>query len=157
MSTRREFPGSVTGSLWSVVALVAVSGVAVLLTWLQRDQVIRSWAKGNPSAQEMLASGGMTSLREAAIVPKFVPLALVSFVVFVVLVVVLVAFLLDGHGWSRLVLTATSLFGVLVAGLGLSHGLPTAFVVVSALVLLLCVALIFFLWHKDTSDYLRVH
>lgn len=156
MSTRREMPGSITNALWSLAALVAVSGVAVLLTWLQSDEVIRSWAKGNPSAQELLVSGGMTSLREAAIVPKFVPLAVVSFVVFVALAVVLAAFLKDGHGWSRLVLTATCLFGALVAGLGLSHGLPTAFVVVSALFLLLCLALVFFLWRKDASDYLRV-
>jgi len=157
MSTRREMPGSITNALRSVVALVVVSGIAVLLTWLQSDEMIRSWAKGNPSAQEMLVSGGMASLREAAIVPKFVPLALVSFIVFVVLVVVLAAFLMDGHGWSRLVLTATSLFGVLVASLGLSHGLPAAFVVVSALFLGLCLALIFFLWRKDASDYLRVN
>ena len=157
MFTRRQLPGSITNALWSLLALVVVSGLAVLLTWVQRDEVIRSWAQGNPSAQEILVSGGMAALREAAIVPKFVPLAVVSFIVFVVLVVVLAAFLMDGHGWSRLVLTATSLFGVLVAGLGLSHGLPTAFVVISALFLALCLALVFFLWRRDTSDYLRVH
>ncbi|MCW2833087.1 MAG: hypothetical protein JWN68_1040 [Nocardioides sp.] len=157
MSPRRELPGSVTNAVRSLTALVVVSGVAVLLTWLQSDAVIRSWAKGNPSAQELLASGGMASLRDAAIVPKFVPLAVVSFVVFVALAVVLAAFLVDGHGWSRLVLTATCLFGALVAGLGLSHGLPAAFVVVSALFVVLCLALVFFLWRKDTSDYLRVH
>jgi hypothetical protein len=157
MSTRRELPGSIANAVRSAVALVVVSAIAVLLTWLQSDEVIRSWAKGNPSAQEILASGGMAALREAAIVPKFVPLAFVSFVVFVVLVMVLAAFLRDGHGWSRLVLTATSLFGVLVAGLGLGHGLPAAFVIVSALFLVLCLTLIFFLWRKDASDYLRLH
>ena len=157
MSTRREKPGSVTNALRSLVALVVVSGIAVLLTWLQSDEVIRSWAKGNPSAQEILVSGGMTALRDAAIVPKFVPLALVSFVVFVALVVVLAAFLVDGHGWSRLVLTATSLFGVLISTIGLNNGLPAVFVAVSALFLLLCLVLVFFLWHKDTSAYLRVN
>lgn len=153
----RELPGSITNALRNLVALVVVSGVAVLLTWLQHDEVIRAWAKGNSSAQEILASGGMAALRESAIVPKFVPLALVSFVVFVVLVVVLGAFLVDGHGWSRLVLTATSLFGVLVAVLGLNHGLPTAFVIVSALFFVLSLTLVFFLWRKDTSTYLRVN
>lgn len=153
----RELPGSITNALRNLVALVVVSGMAVLLTWLQHDEVIRAWAKGNSSAQEILASGGMAALRESAIVPKFVPLALVSFVVFVVLVVVLGAFLLDGHGWSRLVLTATSFFGVLVAVLGLNHGLPTAFVIVSALFFVLSLTLVFFLWRKDTSTYLRVN
>jgi len=153
----RELPGSITNALRNLVALVVVSGMAVLLTWLQHDEVIRAWAKGNSSAQEILASGGMAALRESAIVPKFVPLALVSFVVFVVLVVVLGAFLVDGHGWSRLVLTATSFFGVLVAVLGLNHGLPTAFVIVSALFFVLSLTLVFFLWRKDTSTYLRVN
>jgi hypothetical protein len=153
----RELPGSITNALRNLVALVVVSGMAVLLTWLQHDEVIRAWAKGNSSAQEILASGGMAALRESAIVPKFVPLALVSFVVFLVLVVVLGAFLVDGHGWSRLVLTATSFFGVLVAVLGLNHGLPTAFVIVSALFFVLSLTLVFFLWRKDTSTYLRVN
>jgi hypothetical protein len=153
----RELPGSITNALRNLVALVVVSGMAVLLTWLQHDEVIRAWAKGNSSAQEILASGGMAALRESAIVPKFVPLALVSFIVFVVLVVVLGAFLVDGHGWSRLVLTATSFFGVLVAVLGLNHGLPTAFVIVSALFFVLSLTLVFFLWRKDTSTYLRVN
>jgi hypothetical protein len=153
----RELPGSITNALRNLVALVVVSGIAVLLTWLQHDEVIRAWAKGNSSAQEILASGGMAALRESAIVPKFVPLALVSFVVFLVLVVVLGAFLVDGHGWSRLVLTATSFFGVLVAVLGLNHGLPTAFVIVSALFFVLSLTLVFFLWRKDTSTYLRVN
>ena len=153
----RELPGSITNALRNLVALVVVSGMAVLLTWLQHDEVIRAWAKGNSSAQEILASGGMAALRESALVPKFVPLALVSFIVFVALVGVLGAFLLEGHGWSRLVLTATSFFGVLVAVLGLNHGLPMAFVIVSALFFLLCLTLVFFLWRKDASAYLRVN
>lgn len=157
MSTRREWPGSITNAVRSAVALVVVGAIAVLLTWLQSDEVIRSWAKGNPSAQEILASGGMATLRDSLIVPKFVPLALVSFVVFAVLLGVLTAFLMDGHGWSRLALTATSLFGVLVSSLGLNHDLPAALVVVSAIFLLLCLALVFFLWRKDASDYLRLH
>ena len=154
---RREMPRSITNAVRSVGALIVVSAAAVLVTWLQIEEVIRSWAKGNSSAQEILVSGGMVTLRDSLIVPKFVPLALVSFVVFAVLLGVLTAFLVDGHGWSRLVLTATSLFGVLVSGLGLNHDLPTALVVVSALFLGLCLALIFFLWRKDSSVYLRVH
>ena len=153
----RELPGSITNALRSLLALVVVSGAAVLLTWLQHDEIIRAWAKGNSSAQEILASEGMAALRDSAIVPKFVPLALVSFIVFLVLAVVLGAFLADGHGWSRLVLTGTSLFGLLVSFLGLNHGLPTAFVLVSALFFVLCLVLVFFLWRKDTSTYLRVN
>lgn len=152
----KDMPGSITNAVRTLVALVVVSGVAVLMTWIQTDEVIRSWAEGNSSAQEILASGGMDALREAAIVPKFLPLAVVSYLTFVMLVVVLGAFLIGRHGWSRMVLTATSVFGLLVSALGLNHDLPTAFVVVSALFFLLCLILVFFLWRKDASAYLRL-
>jgi hypothetical protein len=123
---------------------------------VQQDEVILSWARGNPSAQEILATGGIEVLRDEAIVPKFVPLALVSFVVFLLLAVVLAAFLVDGHGWSRLGLTAMAFFGVLVSALGLLNHLPVLFVVLSVLSMVLNVALVFFLWRRDTSAYLRV-
>ena len=152
---RRQVPTSVTHALRVLVALVLVSAVTALLTWLQRDDVILSWAKGNPSAQEILASGGLDALRDSAIVPKFVPLAVVSFVVFLLLATVLAAFLVDGHGWARLVLTGLALFGVLVAALGLLNHLPTLFVVLSSVSMVLYLALVFFLWRRDTSDYLR--
>ena len=138
----RQLPGSITNALRSLLALVVVSGAAVLLTWLQHDEVILAWAKGNPSAQEILASGGMAALREAAIVPKFVPLAVVSFVVFLVLAVVLGRVPRDGHGWSRLVLTRHQLLRPpRRRSLGLNHGLPAAFVIVSALFFVFCVTL----------------
>ena len=89
--------------------------------------------------------------------PKFVPLAVVSFVVFLLLAVVLAAFLVDGHGWSRLVLTLMAVFGVLVAALGLLNHLPVLLEVLSAVSMVLYAALVFFLWRQDTSAYLRVH
>ena len=154
---RRQVPASVANALRVLIAIVLVSAVTALLTWVQRDEVILSWAKGNPSAQEILASGGIDALRESAIVPKFVPLAVVSFVVFLLLAVVLAAFLVDGHGWSRLVLTLMAVFGVLVAALGLLNHLPVLLEVLSAVSMVLYAALVFFLWRKDTSAYLRVH
>ena len=36
-----------------------------LLIWLMRDEVILGWAEGNPSAQEILAQGGIEQLRES--------------------------------------------------------------------------------------------
>ena len=130
---RRQVPASVANALRVLVAIVLVSAVTALLTWVQRDEVILSWAKGNPTAQELLASGGIELLREGAIVPKFVPLAVVSFVVFLLLAVVLAAFLVDGHGWSRLMLTLMAFFGVLVSALGLLNHLPTLFVALAVL------------------------
>lgn len=152
---RRQVPASVAHALRVLVAIVIVSAATALLTWVQLDEVILSWAKGNPSAQEILATGGIEALRASTIVPKFVPLAVVSFVVFLLLAVVLAAFLVDGHAWSRLVLTLTAVFGVLVAALGLLNHLPVPFVVLSAVSMMLYVALVFFLWRRDTSAYLR--
>lgn len=154
---RRQVPASVAHALRVLFAIVLVSAVTALLTWVQRDEVILSWAKGNPTAQELLASGGIELLREDAIVPKFVPLAVVSFVVFLLLAVVLAAFLVDRHGWSRLMLTLMALFGMLVSVLGLTNHLPVLFVVLSVVSLVLNVALVFFLWRRDTSAYLRGH
>ncbi|KRF07371.1 hypothetical protein ASG88_00495 [Nocardioides sp. Soil777] len=154
---RRQVPASVAHALRVLVAIVLLSAATALLTWVQRDEVILSWAKGNPSAQEILASGGIDALRDSAIVPKFVPLAVVSFVVFLLLAVVLAAFLVDGHGWSRLVLTLMAVFGVLVAALGLLNHLPVLLEVLSAVSMVLYAALVFFLWRKDTSAYLRAH
>ena len=154
---RRQVPASVDHALKVLIAIVLASAVTALMTWVQRDEVILSWAKGNPSAQEILASGGIEALRDSAIVPKFVPLAVVSFVVFLLLAVVLAAFLVDGHGWSRLVLTLMAVFGVLVAALGLLNHLPALFVALSVLSMVLNVLLVFFLWRSDTSAYLRAH
>lgn len=153
----RELPQSMINAVRTMGVLVLLSAAAVVLVWVQSDEVIRAWARGNSSAQEILASGGMAALREAAITPKFVPLAVVSFIVFLVLVVVLVAFLVDGHGWARFVLLSVCLFGALVATLVLTYGLPMGFMVVAALSLAGYVVLAFFLWRKDTSAYLRVN
>jgi hypothetical protein len=154
---RRQVPASVANALRVLVAIVLVSALTALLTWVQLDEVILSWAKGNPSAQEILSSGGLDALRDSAIVPKFVPLAVVSLVVFLLLAVVLASFLLDGHAWARLVLTMVALFGVLVAALGLLNHLPTLFVVLSVVSMVLYAALVFFLWRRDTTAYLRAH
>lgn len=154
---RRQVPASVDHAVKVLIAIVLASGVTALLTWVQRDEVILSWAKGNPSAQEILASGGLEALRESAIVPKFVPLAVVSFVVFLLLATVLAAFLVDGHGWSRLVLTLMAFFGVLVTALGLLNHLPVLFVALSVLSMVLNIVLVFFLWRRDTGAYLRAH
>lgn len=151
----RQLPGSIVNALWVLVALVVAFGITAVLTWVERDELILSWSKGNPSAQEILSEGGLAALRESPIVPNFLPLAVVSFVVFALLALVLGAFLVDGHGWARLALTASAGFGVLVAVLAVRNHLPTAFLVLSIVTAVLHLALLFFLWHKDTSAYLR--
>lgn len=151
----RQLPGSMVNALRVLLAIVLVTGATAVLTLVQGDEVILAWSEGNSSAQDILAEGGIEALRDSPIVPSFGPLAIVLFVVFAALAAVLAAFLVAGHGWARLVLSATVVFGVLVAAAGLRNNLPTAFTVLSVLSLALSAALLFFLWRKDTGAYLR--
>lgn len=151
----RERPGSVVNSMRVLGLIVATSAVITVLIRLMRDDVILGWAQGNPSAQEILAQGGIDQLRESPIVPGFVALAVVAFVGFAALALALASFFLGGHGWARYVLTGTALVGVLVGAVCLDKQLPTVFVVLSAVVIIEGLALVFFLWRRDTTAYLR--
>ena len=150
-----DLPGSVVNSMRVLGLIVATSGVITVLIWLMRDEVIIGWAEGNPSAQEILAQGGIEQLRESPIVPGFVALSIVAFVGFALLVIVLGSFFVGGYGWTRPVLTATAGVGVLVGVVCLDSQLPTIFVVLSALVIIEGVVLSFFLWQRETTAYLR--
>ncbi len=151
----RDVPGSVANSVRVLGLIVLTSGVITVLMWWMRDEVILGWAEGNPSAQELLAQGGIEQLRESPSVPGFVALAVVAFVGFALLAMVLASFFLGGHGWTRLVLTATAGVGVLVGAVCLDSQLPVIFVVLSALVILEGLVLSFFLWQRETTAYLR--
>ena len=151
----RDVPRSVTNSVRVLALIVATAGVITVLIWFMRDEVILGWATGNPSAQELLAQGGIEQLRESPIVPGFVALSLVAFVGFAALALVLGSFFLGGHGWTRLVLTATAGVGVLVGAVCLDSHLPAIFVVLSALVIVEGLVLSFFLWQRETTTFLR--
>jgi hypothetical protein len=151
----RDVPGSVVNAVRVLVLIVATSAVITLLIWLLRDDVILGWAEGNPSAQEILAQGGIDQLRDSPIVPGFVALAVVAFVGFALLAVVLGSFFKGGHAWTRPVLTATAGIGVLVGAVCIDNQLPVIFTVLSALVIVEGLVLSYFLWKRETTSYLR--
>jgi hypothetical protein len=151
----RDLPGSVVNSLRVLGLIVATTGVITLLTFLMRDEVILGWSKGNPTAQEILSQGGIDALRDNPIVPGFPALALVAFVGFAAMAMVLASFFVGGYAWTRPVLTAMAGVGVLVGAISLDKHVPTIFVVLSAIVILEGLVLVFFLWRKDTTAYLR--
>ena len=136
--------------------IVATSGVITLLIWLMRDDVILGWAEGNPSAQEILAQGGIEQLRDSPIVPGFVALARrrvrrlrrrsrpCS-----------ASFFVGGHGWTRLVLTATAGSACWSARSCLDNNLPAIFVVLSALVIVEGLVLSSSSGSRETTAYLR--
>ena len=151
----RALPGSVVNSLRVLALIVVTSGVITTLTFVPRDEVILGWMKGNPSAREIYNQGGIEALRQSPIVPGFPALALVAFVGFALLAIVLASFFAGGHGWTRPVLTATAFVGVLVGAICLAKHLPAIFVVLSAVIILEGLALVFFLWRRDTTAHLR--
>jgi hypothetical protein len=151
----RDVPGSVVNAVRVLGLIVATSAVITLLIWLLRDDVILGWAEGNPSAQEILAQGGIDQLRDSPIVPGFVALAVVAFVGFALLAVVLGSFFKGGHAWTRPVLTATAGIGVLVGAVCIDNQLPVIFSVLSALVIVEGLALSYLLWKRETTSYLR--
>lgn len=148
-------PRSVTHVVRVLLALVVITGLAAVLVRVRQDEVVRTWAEGNVAARKLLLEGGVEAVEASPIVPSFVPLAIVFFVVFALLVGVLLAFFVEGHEWARLSLAATAAFGIVAAAVVLRLGLPALFVVVSVLAILLCLVLLFLLWRPDTNRWFR--
>lgn len=148
-------PKSITNAVRVLVAVVLASAAITVLTLVRNDEIILAWSEGNSSARELLASGGIEALKASPIVPKFGQLAVVALVWFVMLVWVLGACLAGGHSWARHWLTATTVVGVVVAVVSLTNHLPASFVVVSVVLLVLDAALLYFVWHPDSTAYMR--
>jgi hypothetical protein len=81
--------------------------------------------------------------------------AVVLFITFALLAAVLVVFFRGGHGSARVALTVLAglLLLAMVAVLRLDP--PVLFVVLAVISALLDLVLVYFLWHKDTSEFLR--
>ena len=138
----RHQPRSLTNAIRAVCGLVAVSGLTALLTVVLRDELVRNWAAGRQDVGTVQP-------------PEFVPVAIVLFVVFAALAGVLVMFVRDGHNWARVSLSVLVLFMSVSALAGLRTDPPVLFLVLAGISVVLDVALLFFLWHRDTSTYIR--
>ena len=148
-------PSSVILASRVAVALVVVTGVTTLLTWWRREDLLTSWAEGNAAARPILREGGLEAVEQSLAVPAFVPVATTSFVVFAMLLGVLLAFFRAGFGWARLCLAVLAVFGVFLAVLCVASGIPALFVVMAVLIVLLCVALLVLLFHRETNRFVR--
>jgi hypothetical protein len=153
----RQWPGSVVSALRCTNALVALMAIGTVLTVVLEDDLIRSWAERNAGARRIIEEGGIEALRSSSITPPaFVPVVVVLFVVMVGILGVLRVFLREGYAWARVSLVALALL------LGLSSGLvvfreqpPLVFVLVALAMVVVDVALLFFLLQRDTTDYIR--
>jgi len=151
-----EQPASLVWAQRMLAALVALGAVATVLVVLLRDQLIRSWAEGRPDLRKVLRTQGLDAIKHGDVqVPAFVPVAVVMFVVVALLIWVLVAFLRGGYPFARVALTLTLFFLAVGTVAGLRTGTPTVFTVLSVASFPVELAAAWFLWHRDTSAYLR--
>jgi hypothetical protein len=149
-------PASLTWSLRALAALVVVGLVATVLIVVLRDDLIRTWAEGRRDMRRVLETQGLDAIKDGAVhPPAFVPVAVVLFVVMACLLWVLGAFLRGGYSWARVVLTVALFFLAVGTVAGLRTGAPGVFAVLSVLSFPCEAVAVFFMWHKDTSRYLR--
>src|SRR5918999_316368 len=120
-------PTSVRAAVWLLWTVVGLSGLTALLTVVLRDDLVASWREGK--------SPELTP-------PAFVPVAITLFVVLALLGWVLVVFFRTGHDWARWSMAAMVAFAGFTAAIGLNRDLPTAFVVLTALSLVVSAALL---------------
>jgi len=140
-------------ALWAIVALGLVTTVLMVVL---RDELIRTWAEGRRDLRRVLNTQGLDGVKNGEVhVPAFVPVAVVMFVVMALLIWVLVMFVRSGYGWARMSLTFTLVFLAIGTIGALRTGAPAVFMVLSVASFPLEAVAIYFLWHKDTSAYLR--
>ena len=149
-------PASLTWAMRLLAALVALGAVVTVLIVVLRDQLIRSWAQGRPDMRKVLRTRGLDAVKNSEVhVPAFIPVALVLFVVIALLIWVLAAFLRGGYGWARVALTLTLFFLAVGTVAGLRTGAPATFVVLAVASFPVEATAAYFLWHQDTSAFLR--
>lgn len=158
MAAQQEItrPESVRRALQVLWALVGFGALAVLLTWIFEDSLIRSWAEGHNSVRDVLAAGGIDAVKQGVIKPPaFVPVTAVMYLVVGGMLAVLAPLFAAGFEWARVCLVGTLL--VLVVGVVavLITAPPAMFLVLSVIGLALTVALLVLLLHKDTTAFLH--
>lgn len=149
----RQRPKSVDRAMQVLGALLLLAAVVAALTVLLEDEIIRVWARGNPSARSILANDGLEALKQEPITPEFVPVVLVLFLVMALLAWVLAMFFRAGHHWARVSLTVAVVLMTVSTLAILRTDMPAAFAALSLVSVLLEVLLLWFLWHRDTTAY----
>ena len=137
-----ERPGSVVAAIWSLGALIAVSGLSAVLTVVFEQDLIDSLVA--PTCPTPARSSRRPSC----------PVAIVMFVVVAMLAFVLVAFFRAGFGWARVVLTAMVLLLAVGSVVIMQAGPPALFWILSAVSLVLEIVVVACLWHRDTGAFL---
>jgi len=143
----RQRPASVTDAIRVQAALVVVSALGTLAVAMLRDDLVRAWAE---------TQGGLDAVRQSQLPsPAFVPVAVVSFVVYALLVWVIGSLFGSGHRWARYALGATAVsfvFAMLVIYLAAP---PAPLVVLGVVGVVLNGVLLWLLASRDTAEFIR--
>ncbi|HEU5035984.1 MAG TPA: hypothetical protein VFT70_03185 [Nocardioides sp.] len=133
-------PAVVTGATWLAVAAVAMTGLTALMTVVFKDELVRAWAADRSDAG-------------AVEPPAFVPVAITMFVVVALLAVVLLSFFREGHNWARVLLSALVVMVGIATFAILRTNPPPLFLAVAIVSLLVDLAAVVALWHKETRAF----
>jgi len=132
--------------IWSLVALLALRN---LLTLVFLDSLIDSFAEGRADA-----GLGREFLESAA--PRYVPIALISLIVFGGLLALCAIFIGKGGArWARIIAIVTSVLVLLGALLGIFVQASTIlFIVLNVLVAVTAIGVIYYLARSDSGPRL---
>lgn len=151
-----QLPTTVTRVTQVLSGLLGLGAVAAVLAVVLEDELVRSWAEHNPSVRKTLEAGGLDAVRESSVqVPAFAPVAVVLFVVMAGLALVLLAFVRAGHLWARTCLAVLVAFTAIGTIAGLRTEPPTLYVAFAGVALVVEAVLMYFLYHRDTTVWLR--
>ncbi|GAA4108357.1 hypothetical protein GCM10022215_02000 [Nocardioides fonticola] len=140
-----------------LLGLLGLGAVTVVLTIVQRDDLILNWAQGHREAREIVARQGLAYLKaeQPIAIPQFVPVAWVLWVVIVSLVLVLLALFRHGHAWARWVLATLVVLIGIATGAAIRIGAPTSFEVLAWGSLLLDVAILATLFRPTIGRFVH--
>lgn len=146
---RGEKPSSVRTAVTIVWALVALAVIGAVWTLVNLDSIVEQTLQNAPADSGLTESTARTGATLGVII---------QLVVFGVLPAILAIFLNKGHNWARIVLTVLAGVLVLLGLFGLVSGSAASVgalsLVVQVVTLLLAIALLVFLWHKQSSAWI---
>ena len=149
-------PASVKRAVWLLWALVLLGLLTTVLTVVLNDDLIRSWAEGRGDIRPLLESQGLQAVKDGAVQPPaFVPVAIVLFVVVALLIWVLLALFRNGYNWARVSLSVLLVLVAIGSVAAMRAGPPTTFLVLAFVSFAVELAALAYLWHPDTTRYLR--
>ena len=152
----RQRPKSVTYAVRVQWALVVVSGLSTLLTVVMRDDLLLAWAQADAEAAPIVAEGGLEALEQSTLsVPAFVPVAVVSFIVYATLAWVLGVLFREGHRWTRYALLALAVGSGFAVVVILRAGPPAPFWLLGAVTVVLDAVVVWFVVQRDTGEWIR--